>query len=80
MNLKMKISPNQSGFKPGDSCTNQLLTITHEIYKSFDKGSEVFSRYIEGVWQSLAWASHFKIKTKWYIKQFTRSFMWLSEK
>ena len=49
MNLKMKISPNQSEFKPGDSCTNQLLTITHEIYKSFDKGSEVFSRYIEGV-------------------------------
>ena len=32
------ISPNQSGFKPGDSCTNQLLAITHEIYKSFDEG------------------------------------------
>ena len=27
-------SPNQSGFKPGDSCTNQLLAITHEIYTS----------------------------------------------
>ena len=25
------ISSNQSGFKPGDSCTNQLLSITHEI-------------------------------------------------
>ena len=25
------ISPNQSGFKPGDSCINQLLSITHEI-------------------------------------------------
>ena len=24
------ISPNQSGFKPGDSCTNQLISITHE--------------------------------------------------
>ena len=23
------ISQNQSGFKPGDSCTNQLLSITH---------------------------------------------------
>ena len=23
------ISPNQSGFKPGDSCINQLLSITH---------------------------------------------------
>ena len=30
------ISQNQSGFKPGDSCINQLLAITHEIYKSFD--------------------------------------------
>ena len=25
------ISQNQSGFKPGDSCINQLLAITHEI-------------------------------------------------
>ena len=27
---------NQSGFKLGDFCVNQLLFITHEIYKSFD--------------------------------------------
>ena len=26
------ISSNQSGFKQGDSCINQLLSITHEIY------------------------------------------------
>ena len=26
----------QSGFLPGDSCISQLLSITHEIYKSFD--------------------------------------------
>ena len=32
------ISPNQSGFKPGDSCINQLLSITHKLYKSFDDG------------------------------------------
>ena len=25
------ISPNQSGFRPGDSCVNQLLAIAHEI-------------------------------------------------
>ena len=25
------ISQNQSGFKPGDFCTNQLLSITHQI-------------------------------------------------
>ena len=35
------ISPNQSGFKPGDSCTNQLISITHQIYQSFDDGFEV---------------------------------------
>ena len=32
------ISQIQSGFKSGDSCVNQLLSITHEIYKSFDDG------------------------------------------
>ena len=26
----------QSGFIPGDSCVAQLLSVTHEIYKSFD--------------------------------------------
>ena len=31
----------QSGFKPGDSCINQLLSIVHEIYSSFDDGFEV---------------------------------------
>ena len=30
------ISPNHSGFRPGDSCINQLLAFTHEPYKSFD--------------------------------------------
>ena len=35
------ITENQSGFKPGDSGINQLLSITHDIYKSFDDGFEV---------------------------------------
>ena len=35
------ISPNQSGFRPGDSCVKQLIAITHEIYKSPDDGLEV---------------------------------------
>ena len=30
------ISESQSGFKPGDSCVNQLLAIIHEIFSSFD--------------------------------------------
>ena len=35
------ISSSQSGFKPGDLCINQLLSITHGIYQSFDNGFEV---------------------------------------
>ena len=30
------LNPNQSGFRPQDSCTNQLLAITHEIFEAFD--------------------------------------------
>ena len=41
------ISQNQSGFKPVDSCTNQLLSITHQIYKSFDDGHEVCSVFLD---------------------------------
>ena len=41
------ISPNQSGFQPGDSCINQLLSITHEIYNSFDEGLEVRSVFLD---------------------------------
>ena len=30
------LTPMQSGFKPGDSCINQLIAITHNIYAAFD--------------------------------------------
>ena len=30
------LNPNQSGFMPGDSCIRQLISVTHEIYASFD--------------------------------------------
>ena len=40
------ISKNQSGFRPGDSCINQLLSITHEIYQSFDDNLEVTSVFL----------------------------------
>ena len=29
------LNPNQSGFRPSDSCINQLLAITHEIFEAF---------------------------------------------
>ena len=40
-------APNQSGFKPSDSCINQLLSVTHEIYSSFDDGFEVGSVFLD---------------------------------
>ena len=30
------LNPNQSGFRPSDSCINQLLAITHQIFEAFD--------------------------------------------
>ena len=41
------LPPNQSGFKSGDSCINQLLSITHKIYSSFDDGFEVKSVFLD---------------------------------
>ena len=52
------ISSNQSGFKPGNSCINQLLSVTHEIYKSFDDGCKVrgvfldISKAFDKVWHN----------------------------
>ena len=35
-NFSLKtILPNQSGFKPGDSCINQLFSLAHDIYIVF---------------------------------------------
>ena len=41
------ISLNQSRFRLGDSFVNQLLAITHEIYKSFDEGFEVRAVFLD---------------------------------
>ena len=43
------ITNNQSGFRPGDSVTNQLLYLVHEIHKSFDSidNIEVRSVYLD---------------------------------
>ena len=37
LHSNMLLSKNQSGFRPGDSTINQLLSITHDIYPSFEK-------------------------------------------
>ena len=41
------LAPNQPGFKPGDSCINQLLSITYEIYSSSDDGFKVRSVFLD---------------------------------
>ena len=37
----------QAGLKQGDSCINQLMSITHEIYESFDLGLKVRSVFLD---------------------------------
>ena len=50
------ISKSHSGFRPGDSCINQVLSITHEIYQSFDDSLEVravflvISKVFDKIW------------------------------
>ena len=47
------MSSHQSGFKGGDSCINQFLSITHEIYKSVYEVCRVFldiSKAFDRVW------------------------------
>ena len=38
---------NQSSFKPGNSCINQLLAITHEICNSFDVCLDVRAVFLD---------------------------------
>ena len=42
------LSPNQSGFRSGDSCINQLFSINHEILNTLDKGLEVRGIFLDG--------------------------------
>ena len=50
-------SPKQSRFRPGDSCTNQLLSSTYEILSVFDDSHEVrgifldISKAFDRVWR-----------------------------
>ena len=59
------IATDQSGFKPGDSCINQLVSITHGIYESFNEEYEVrgvfleISKAFDNVWHEGL------IRTKW---------------
>ena len=39
-------SPKQSGFRPGGSCINQLISINHESLSPFDIGLEVRALFL----------------------------------
>ena len=60
------ISQNQSCFKPGDSCINQLLAITHKIYKSFEACLDVKAvfRYLKSIQQGLAPVFSFQVEAE----------------
>ena len=53
------LSPNQSGFRSGDSCIIQLLSINHEILSAFDMVLEVreifldISKVFDEVWHEV---------------------------
>ena len=48
------LSPSQSGFCIDDSCVNQLLSITYDIFHCFDEGIETRAiKALDKVWQSL---------------------------
>ena len=52
------ISQHQSAFTPGDSCINQLLSVTHKINQSFDEDFDVgivffdISKAFDKVWHN----------------------------
>ena len=41
------ISKHQSGFRPGDSCINQRLSIALEIYRSVDDSLDVSTVFLD---------------------------------
>ena len=45
------LNVHQSGFRSGDSCINQLISITHDIFKSFDSNP---SQEVRGVFLDIS--------------------------
>ncbi len=47
LDLNRLISTKQSGFRPGDSCIYQLISITSDIYKNFEKHDETRALFLD---------------------------------
>ena len=64
------ISQHQPGFKSEHSCIIQFLSITHEIYQSFDEGFDVRSVFLD-ICKAFDKAWHngiiFQTETEWHI-------------
>ena len=64
------ISSSQSRLQQGDLCINQLLSLNHDIYQSFDNGFQVkgvfldISKSLDKVWHE-GIIYKLKVKTKW---------------
>ena len=79
------LDPRQSGFRPGDSCVHQLLSITYDIYKSFDANPSLevrcifldMSKAFDRVWHEglLFKLKHLGLSGEYYglIKSFLRN-------
>ena len=44
---KNLISQKLSGVRAGESCVNQFLSITHDVFTSFDDGLEVSGLFVD---------------------------------
>ena len=51
LNNNNLLHSNQSGFRAGDSCVHQLISVTHDIYKAFDANP---SLEVKGVFLDLS--------------------------
>ena len=77
------ITPNQFGFSTGESCINQLIYITHEIYKSFNDGCEVrgvfldISKIFDKVWHQ---GLHYKLRQNGIFGQLLNTLTYFLDK
>ena len=63
------LSPNQSGFRTGDPCINQLWSITYDIFHCFDDGIETWAIFLDIS----------KVAPVWFYWEFIGSINWFSK-